>query len=88
MEILVNSIGKRDSFLGSEVSKGKEDKMKKREIIAVMGAIIGVICLIVVPRVYYQTHSATSTIDIVNAIYTAAAIEVTLLGGLIMSIRK
>lgn len=88
MEILVNSIGKRDSFLGSEVSKRREDKMKKREVIAIIGAIIGVICLIVVPRWYYQTRSATSTIDIITAIYTAAAIEVTLLGGLIMSIRK
>lgn len=84
MEILVNSIGKRNSFLGSEVLKRKEDKMKKKEVIAIVGAIIGVICLIVVPRWYYQAHSTASAVDIINAIYFAAAAEVTLLGGLIL----
>ena len=62
--------------------------MKKKEVIAVISLIITVICLIVLPRWYYHTNNPADTINLINAIYTAAAVEIGLLGGLIISFRK
>jgi len=71
-----------------DTNQKKEDKMKKKEVIAIISLIITVICLIVLPRWYYHTYSIASTINIINAIYTTAAVEIGLLGGLIISFRK
>lgn len=38
------------------------------------------ICLIVLPRWYYQTHSTASTMSIINAIYTSTAVEIRITG--------
>jgi len=62
--------------------------MKKKEVIAVISLIITVICLIVLPRLYYHTNNPADTINLINAIYTTAAVEIGLLGGLIISFRK
>ncbi|RXG63281.1 hypothetical protein ES695_18115 [Candidatus Atribacteria bacterium 1244-E10-H5-B2] len=62
--------------------------MSKIEITAIIILIITVVCLIVLPRWYYHTHSTASTINIINAIYIATAVEIILLGGLIISFRK
>jgi len=62
--------------------------MKKKEIIAVISLIITVICLIVLPRLYYHTNNPVDTIDLIYAIFTTAAVEIGLLGGLIISFRK
>ncbi|GAI88529.1 unnamed protein product [marine sediment metagenome] len=57
----------------------------KREVIAIIILIITVICLIVLPRLYYHKGDPVDTIDLINAIYTATAVEIGLLGGLIIS---
>ena len=62
--------------------------MENKEVIAVIILIIVVICAIVLPRWYYKTHSTIDTVAIVTAIYTAAALEIGVLGGLIMAFRK
>ena len=85
METLVNSIGKRNSFLGSKISKRKEDKMKIKEGVAVTSLIIVAICLIILPRWYYTTNNPADTIDLIYAIFTTAAVEIALLGGLIIA---
>ena len=63
------------------------NKMEKKEIIAVISLVIAVFCLIVLPRWYYHTYNVASTINIINAIYTTAAVEIGLLGALIISFR-
>jgi hypothetical protein len=88
MEILVKYIGIRNSFLSSEVSERKERKMEKKEIISVITLVTVVVCLIVLPRWYYQTRNPVDTIDLIYAIFTAAAVEIGILGGLIISLRK
>jgi len=73
--------------------------MKKKEFKALIILIITVVCLIVLPRLYYHTRNPVDTTDIITAIYNASAIEITaiytvaavqvgLLGGLIISLRK
>ncbi|MBA7545136.1 hypothetical protein ES705_37499 [subsurface metagenome] len=70
-------------------------EMSKIESIAIIILIIAVICLIVIPRLYYQTNNPGDTTDIItaiynasviqiNAIYTASAVQIGLLGGLIV----
>jgi len=56
--------------------------------IAIIILIITVICLIVLPRLYYHKNNPADTIDIITAIYTVSAVEIGLLGGLIISFRK
>jgi len=72
--------------------------MSKIEYIAIIILIIIVVCLIVLPRLYYRkkrknfTKNPVDTIAIITAIYTAAAVQISLiigiLGGLIVSFRK
>ena len=72
--------------------------MSKIEITAIIILIITVVCLIVLPRLYYRkkrknfTNNPIDTIAIINAIYTAAAVQIGLiigiLGGLIISLRR
>ena len=64
--------------------KKEEDKMEKKEFIAIISLIITVICLIVLPRWYYHTYRTASTIDLIYAIFITAAVEIGLLGGLIV----
>jgi hypothetical protein len=64
--------------------------MKKIEVIAIIILIIAVVCLLVIPRLYYQkkmenfTNNPAGTIDIITAIYNASVLEIGLLGGLIV----
>ncbi len=58
--------------------------MSKIEFIAIIILIITVVCLIVLPRLYYHKGDSVDTIDLINAIYTAIAVEIILLGGLIV----
>jgi len=62
--------------------------VKKKEFKAIIILIITVICLIVLPRLYYHTDNPVDTIDLIYAIFTTSAVEIGLLGGLIISIRK
>ncbi len=58
--------------------------MEKKEVIAIISVIITVICLIVLPRWYYHANNPADTIDLIYAIYIATAVEIILLGGLIV----
>ncbi|MBA7555298.1 hypothetical protein ES705_47956 [subsurface metagenome] len=73
--------------------------MKKKEYIAIMIVIITVVCLIVLPRLYYHTNNPGDTTDIitaiyatsateVNAIYSTSVVQIGLLAGLIIAFRK
>ncbi|MBA7543406.1 hypothetical protein ES705_35737 [subsurface metagenome] len=59
----------------------------KKEVIAIIILIITVTCLIVLPRLFYHRGDPVDTIDIIYAVYTATAVEVGLLGGLIVLLR-
>ncbi|MBA7582128.1 hypothetical protein ES708_24048 [subsurface metagenome] len=54
--------------------------------IAIIILIITVICLIVLPRLYYRKKNPVGTIEIIYAIFTTSAVEIGLLGGLIISL--
>jgi len=64
--------------------------MSKIEYVAIIILIITVVCLIVLPRLYYRkkrknfTKNPADTIAIITAIYTASAVQVGLLGGMIV----
>ena len=64
--------------------------MSKIEYVAIIILIITVVCLIVLPRLYYHkkrknfTNNPADTIAIITAIYTASAVQVGLLGGMIV----
>ena len=73
--------------------------MKKKEFVAIIIVIITMICLIVLPRLYYHVNNPADTIDIITAIYATSAVEVNaiyatsvvqigLLAGLIIAFRK
>lgn len=62
--------------------------MSKIEVTAIIILIITVICLIVLPRLFYHKGDPVDTIDIINAIYTTSAVKIVLLGGLIISLKK
>jgi hypothetical protein len=58
--------------------------MSKIEITAIIILIITVVCLIVLPRLFYRKKNPVDTIEIIYAIFTTAAVEIGLLGGLIV----
>lgn len=58
--------------------------MSKIEVTAIIILIITVVCLIVLPRLFYRKKNPVDTIEIIYAIFTTAAVEVGLLGGLIV----
>ncbi|RXG63807.1 hypothetical protein ES695_15520 [Candidatus Atribacteria bacterium 1244-E10-H5-B2] len=62
--------------------------MKKKEFKAMIILIITVVCLIAIPRLYYHANNPADTIDLIYAIFTTSAVEIGLLGGLIISLRK
>ena len=58
--------------------------MSKIEVTAIIILIITVVCLIVLPRLFYRKKNPVDTIEIIYAIFTTAAVEIGLLGGLIV----
>jgi len=58
--------------------------MSKIEVTAIIILIITMICLIVLPRLYYRKKKPVDTIDLIYAIYITSAIQVGLLGGMIV----
>ena len=62
--------------------------MSKIQYISIIIVIITMICLIVIPRLYYRKKNPVGTIEIIYAIYTTSMVQIGLLGGLIISFRK
>ena len=62
--------------------------MSNIELISIIILIITVVCLFVLPRLYYRKKNPVDTIEIIYAIYITSAVKIALLMGLIISLRQ
>lgn len=58
--------------------------MSNKEYVAIIIVIVTMVCLLIIPRLYYHTNNPADITDIITAIYITSAVKTVLLGVLII----